>query len=44
MYAKAVWVRVVKDIDMSVYSDEGLFKNFDDTWEKLDMFYVDTIG
>lgn len=32
MWCQCGWARVVKHIGISVYSTEGLFKEFDDTW------------
>lgn len=32
MYAKVAWARLVKYINISVYSTEGLLKEFNDTW------------
>lgn len=32
MHGKMTWARVVKLVDISVYSVEGLFKKFDETW------------
>lgn len=32
MYAYMVWARVVKLIDINVYTTENLLKNFDETW------------